>query len=1677
MGPRIPKVRFTALTARPDAIRGAAAEPVRPAISPHTAFLAARFGGQTPRLGQSIVARAEPATSAHLPGLCVPFTRTERLRAHLLHDDTHVAAVFEAHRYVPTDEPVLRQLGVAIIRLVGTATDLPLTPPDAGWVLKPRGVAWVRRVEAEAAALRNLPDGAEPTRLAAWLTASVAWTLRRTPTGDGEALRLHDADGHVCAQAVLILDAAHGTATLRELTIVDGCDVDTTMTRLIYTVMAIAHQDKCHQVCLATEDNQYCGAAGRVHLERLALLGFKPRPTPAWELVKILNPAALGTWCFVQPTTSGRNDLHCYGPDAERPKILPRGIGIETRPFPTVASATPAALEASAAALLAGLFATAHDPQSPAQLRDAVAAARLFPEVDSRSLLRRLDTATRPHDRLDVLLDCLAALHASPGAHDRWLHDLARSGCMAFATLPNLSALDTRHAADPLYSAYLAELWGPRLSAPAWHTLLRELLPLIDSDLQPLAVAHAHDAQMMLRDLFLAVRAAGGMDRERALQAWILHVLNLPFPPARAPDTIMLLLLQRPDYQDPTVATLPLPTDGIAPAAQTRIRDLLATFARHLLVTHGTFVRRFHLLHAARVRQVSTFGGMVTNICEQLLQEPQEDRAWWLTTNRWGDDLVESATMRDVIQELYALVRPPAPAPESATRRQFRTVLARHAPTKGKIQRALFAAGFSPRDLPCRGHTIEDVWGELYDRLPLRDRQRLNDIVVEPADPSHHNRLATTLRYNTDAAPARPVARGRFPLRRIRYTHAVFQRHVALFTAMLRGLPAPLLVQAYRHLVTSYSPFDVRPLADLDPDHLAYDLAMQLACASQGEDYSRREPTRIGDTEVLRDARTWSRNHGHIVPLCQWYALHPARAIDDHDAARILAHIGADRRATSLAELLVLFRCLEDRVHQRIARDAVDRLGTTIDLRFLPHPSLSDERFVTHYLRGWNPTAPDRRAIERALLGIVTARAATTESTHDTTTLLHCALHCCGTLGLPLDPWWPHLDRVATRDSAAAWEVVAWLLRTRGATLPAEAQQRLFTHCIATLRAADPQLVRQAFQTLEYDYIRGAIDAAPLAADWPTTLPDGPLAAYTQLLVLRYEHRRLTPDAASAHVVWITERTTGIDDHDAAILPLLAALPATAQATVMAALHRRACAYAVASPTAFDACRRAIAQHDDTGSSHFDAIAILRAHPWATYAYSSDTCARIAALAADPYLTPRHAETLVGLLLSHPERAVNRHWVAQLLMHAPNLRELQPLLRFWTSLPRTVQNDYLAARFAELLTEQRARTTAFVFGRAFEDLDRRVAQYIADGRSAPEDLQDRHARWQQYRFLLIRLAEARSATEEARVQQELEAALLRDFPFRVHTADELPRLIAWLEPHALERLALTPALQQRWLTHVAAHPAVWRESGVFDRLIQFACFADADGLRMAHHLIAAYTDPAQAEVVAHARPDLGPQRTTTHLWYRAKFRALPMLLMARGLDFERAQAVARAWESLWQFHAVPGARDTWVTLTHDLERWAKHGEEPRLGCSIWWAAVPDMHPENWNHRHGRNPNASGRPLARPLTPQLALAELRVKGRIVNRRVVELTLVADADDAYSLEFLVERAHPEFELQVAQEAQFTQGLDTLLRRIADAAGLPVRVRIAEAEHDEAQQQFPTADVLSAPYPFIRDTFRPR
>ncbi|MBI4366264.1 MAG: hypothetical protein HY543_05540, partial [Deltaproteobacteria bacterium] len=462
-------------------------------------------------------------------------------------------------------------------------------------------------------------------------------------------------------------------------------------------------------------------------------------------------------------------------------------------------------------------------------------------------------------------------------------------------------------------------------------------------------------------------------------------------------------------------------------------------------------------------------------------------------------------------------------------------------------------------------------------------------------------------------------------------------------------------------------------------------------------------------------------------------------------------------------------------------------------------------------------------------------------------------------------------------------------------------------------------------------------------------------------------------------------------------------------------------------------------------------------------------------IAADPYLTARHADLLMSALLAHPERSVNRLYIAALLASVRDYRTgpLLPFLRGFQSIDRGAQSAFFDARLQILLGAAQRRIAAQALGKAYQALLRQVREAEAAGREPPAELAERYRRLLQYRLFFVRVAEARSAEEAAGARAELLAQLGRDFPLRVDVREEARALIEWLYPRFFERVRLPEPIGERFEATLREAKTAWVDSGILDRLVQFAGFAAPKGLQMARDLIDVYTDPAETDLVTIERPDLGG-RAVAHLRYHGKFAAMRRSLEYGGLAHEVAGRVTQAWGRLWRFHAVADEQDAWVTLTHDLAEWARHGEEPRLTCSTWTTQLRDMHPTNWNYRFGPNPNADGRPLARPLIGQLALAGHRVKGKVVNRRLIELTLLHGATDAPRLRFLLERAQPEFELQVHAERQFREGIHALLAAVAAEAGLPFDIRVAEDE--EAAGADPSARVLYAPYPFIRDFFRP-
>jgi hypothetical protein len=476
----------------------------------------------------------------------------------------------------------------------------------------------------------------------------------------------------------------------------------------------------------------------------------------------------------------------------------------------------------------------------------------------------------------------------------------------------------------------------------------------------------------------------------------------------------------------------------------------------------------------------------------------------------------------------------------------------------------------------------------------------------------------------------------------------------------------------------------------------------------------------------------------------------------------------------------------------------------------------------------------------------------------------------------------------------------------------------------------------------------------------------------------------------------------------------------------------------------------------------------VKKHPWEKYGFSPEVIERVNTFAAHKDFSSRHADLLVTLLLSHDNREFNKIWISQLITSTPEkaFHTMVQFLQYWQSLSQEARNIYLIDRVDELLADTRIKATKEAQGDSYAKVKSDVVAFEQSGKLVPEGLQKRLQKLEEMRKLLDGRMRANSDEAIKAANARINAAVLVDHPPKIRAEDEQKLLINTELKKLNDRLVFPRDIRDRVLTFITEKNfELLRSTGVLDRFAQFSGFANAKGKEMLIKLLDRYSDPKNARVVEIERPDLGGLKTK-NFDYFGKFEKLRAQLLEAGISQQEADRFLPLWRNLWYFDKV-GSSDDYVTVTHDLERWTKHGEEPVKSCQRLSSSAADLASENWNHQFGPSPNKDGRPLARILLGQLKLAEYRREGKVLARSVVEVTV---DPVTRKLALLGERIYRSFGTSDADE--FERGI----YRYAASLGIEKNEVFLADQIQNLGQVVSRPNPLPEEFRIYRDTIRP-
>ena len=410
-------------------------------------------------------------------------------------------------------------------------------------------------------------------------------------------------------------------------------------------------------------------------------------------------------------------------------------------------------------------------------------------------------------------------------------------------------------------------------------------------------------------------------------------------------------------------------------------------------------------------------------------------------------------------------------------------------------------------------------------------------------------------------------------------------------------------------------------------------------------------------------------------------------------------------------------------------------------------------------------------------------------------------------------------------------------------------------------------------------------------------------------------------------------------------------------------------------------------------SRAFESVEFIRNYAWTNLGYDEKVSARVHAFAEQAECTLAVPGNLANLLF---QQGINNHyWVTQLILSTParSFVNMLPLLTYARCLGDGL-DEYVSSRLDEITSETRYSLFQKIKNNAIEKLDERIKFAKEQGSEAElEQLTQERDRFANLSQLFNIYAEELSPERRSMYLKKITACILEYYPPKLNPQDEMSNLIKHVRGGFLEivkKSYIEPEIIESFINN---NLIFLEQSGILERLVSFNTITGSEGVVMLNTLLAVLANHEEARMVSLNRPDLSGKKSQNIDLFR-KFNELDKTLGEYGLPDKQREELMEVWRKLWVFVPVRNKTDTWLSVTHDLERWIKHGEEPKRSCHSLIRKSGEMEKSNWNYKYGATVSESGRSLARSLLPQLKLAEFRSKGVLLARCVLEITIQKD-----------------------------------------------------------------------------------
>lgn len=1660
---------------------------------PATAGLAARIHSDSPLLvtndrGELFLDPAESLAQAHIDqNTHLKESLASRVKPNFIGFNE---ARFGPGEYAPSYEMALRDLGADIVIIENPeAQDLEVLTKDLDFHHKPEKIMWRRKVETSEDYMAGL-NSKHRTRIKSKLKASESSTpeletmtmedyrewyplYEKEVVGKEKGRRAIDADwsqrkndlstyrklffrdpetGAIIGGAILHLDKKKQSVTIAYAAY-DGNHRDKELSvRTFFAAMEFARLNGYTTISYGMDTNFYGHHLSLGLMEYKAGLGFTPIAGKDKQLVKILNPEKLDEEYYFFTLKDGEKLTGHYFSDEPHGLSTPKNM--ENVTYPRLSEALES--EESAMNFLSGVK----------TLEQAKALEKLYLEFIKKPYSHYLQTHMAEKYQKDpqyVALTMIKLMRRGKGNLDLFIA-LAKSRGLITASIPDNTGVSRSMIEVSNFSARVATALSVRYEfTDFWKDLFIEILGHTTGEYTALETANGENPECLILDVLNNVERLYGRETFVAVLTQLDTVLDLSkvienplsYEPASTRPNLGHLSLLDLDYEKY------FPPQHVAEAKDTAEKLYRQLFAAHIDNPYGTM--GFINIDNSEI-YTQTVGGKVSGLVKACIEQQI------LPYKEPGYPVDALLTSWKRLQELRQ-----EPITRDDLEKNFIDLMARlgFEETPAALRQKLLSAGIRPDQIKIWGRSAKEIYRELYQRGSLEQViALLEDVKKIYSGSDDIDPLIWQLRHayfsNGKSIQGEPLETVMISAADMEVSHATVVRFIMEANDVSR----------FTRFWASQEGFDVEIPGSVSGKDLGTILLQTYL------DHHGKLPEifpDVGNTVEIgkrwQRLKEYARVSGDNRPLCSWVSRYPTFWNEwTDDITHIVESFSVPKENYYYPEqILFLLKAAGDPLFSKRALTVFEAMPQNIKIMY-GYMGRDSERYrelagqISSALAGSDPVQfakPLEILLHKSMFkGQYDGGGIRNNADRN----FAFAYDVLKVFGQPRDVYWSALAELATIDPQAALMC-----------FNSHKDEHFDPEDISGRNTAVYQIMRTGLEpfydgeTWRQDRLNEIESMTPAIA-WPESGFAQPNSLIFLWAKLKLRNGTISPEQVYQLTLAAlnSSRRTVLDETVIALIALFTSLDGIdnkQKKTMIATLVERVKMIPLEKSEYFARISSLFEVMDPMGEEHlnetvFGNSEFLINHPWQHYGYSEELIAKIKTFTADESFTGRHASLLGSLLFSHNDKVFNKIWITQLLLSTPDkaFHTLIRFLQYWQSLTHERRDDFLNSRVENLLADTRIHLAKDIFGPSYEKVKAAYDAAKASPKGVSDGLRARMEKVERYRELFTTYNDATTEVARDVALQAIHAALLIDQPLKLNPAEEQKLIIEGQNEKFLERAGLQGAKRDAVEKLLNDEAPLWKNSGIGDRFVQYAGFAEPQGLEMLSTVLRIYSDPHQARVVAITRPDMNGM-TTRHFDYFGKFVELADQLKHHGLAEAEVSAFMAGWSQLWSFDKIDGADGNFVSVTHDLERWVKHGEDPTKSCQRISDKSGNMGAGNWNYKYGANPNSTGRPLARFLLPQLKLAELRQKGQVTARATLEVT-VEVKDGRPQLALLVEAFYG--------WSFNRQAFETGILRQAAVLGIPSE-RVYFADHKGDVERAPQP--LPEKYRIYRDSFRPK